>query len=234
MRSAGTLIISTSAVEVSIHATSPLFGVGAGFASSFFASGAAAGLASAAAFSGVAAGLSCASVTPAKASDSTTAKNAQSVFSSCTSARGRIGLAGADADYLLKVEHEDLAVADLAGVRRFLDRRDRLLEHLGLDRRFDFYLGQKVDDVFRAAIELGVPFLPTEALHFRHGDALHADGRERLAHLVELEGLDDCRYQFHAGLHGAASRGRSVGLRRSCRPKARSSSSRRRSCSLLL
>src|SRR5438552_5531979 len=184
--------MGTSAVEVSIQATSPLLGVGAGLASSFFASGAAA-----AGLSGTAAGLSCASVTPAKASDRTSAKNAQSFFITFSSERGRIGLAGADADYLLKIKHEDLAVADLAGVRRFLDRLDRLLEHLRLDRRLDLHLGQEVDDVLRAAVELGVPFLPPEPLHFRHGDALHADCRERLAHLVELEGLDDCRYQFH-------------------------------------
>src|SRR5262249_4933359 len=44
----------------------------------------------------------------------------------------------------------------------------------------------------------------TEALHFGHRDALHADRRERFAHFVELEGLDDCRYEFHAGLLWAA------------------------------
>src|SRR5437016_435691 len=158
--------MSTSAVEVSIQATSPLLGVGAGLASSFFASGAAA------------AGFSCAKVTPAKASDKTSAKNAQSFFITFSSERSRIGFAGADADNLLKIEHEDLAVADLAGVRRFLDRLDRLLEHFRLDRRLDLHLGQEVDDVLRAAVELGMPFLPTEALHLRHGDALHADRRQ--------------------------------------------------------
>src|SRR5262249_19229045 len=110
----------------------------------------------------------------------------------------------ADADYLLKIEHEDLAVADLAGVRRFLDRVDRLLEHLGFDGRLDLYLRQEIDHVLRAAIELGVPLLPTEALHFGHRDALHADRRQRFAHFVELEGLDDRRYEFHAGLLWAA------------------------------
>src|SRR5207244_1589548 len=192
--------MSTSAVEVSIQATSPLLGVGAGLASSFFASGAAAvGL------SGTAAGFSCAKVTPAKASDKTSAKNAQSFFITFSSERSRIGFAGADADNLLKIEHEDLAVADLAGVRRFLDRLDCLLEHLRLDGRLDLHLGQEVDDVLRAAVELGVSFLPTEALHLRHGDALHADRRQGLADLVELEGLDDCGYEFHAGLRSAAT-----------------------------
>src|SRR5436190_1452333 len=40
--------------------------------------------------------------------------------------RLRAGLAGADANDLLEIEYEDLAVADLAGVRGFLDRFDHL------------------------------------------------------------------------------------------------------------
>jgi hypothetical protein len=65
----------TSAVDISIHVTSPLFGVGgAGLASSFFTSAAAAGL------SGVAAGLSCASVALANTSESMSARNAQIFF----------------------------------------------------------------------------------------------------------------------------------------------------------
>src|SRR5687768_8628905 len=109
----------TSAVHTSIQAVSPLLGVGAGLASSFFTS-AAAGL------SGAAAGLSCARVAPAKASDNATARNAQSLFIAFSLERRRIGLAGADADDLLEIEDENLAVADLAGVGRLLDRLDRL------------------------------------------------------------------------------------------------------------
>src|SRR6185503_3902445 len=189
----GTLIISTSNVEVSIQAMSPLFGSGF-FASSFFAS---AFGASAAGLSALAAGLSCANPTPANASDRITARNAQSFFIAfLPSERRRIGFAGADADDLLKIEHEDLAVADLAGVRRLLDRLDRLLEQLRLDGGLDLHFGQEVDHVLRAAIELGVALLPPEALDLGDGDALHADRRERLAHLVELERLDDGGDEF--------------------------------------
>src|SRR3954467_8097373 len=178
----------TRRVEVSIHATSPLFGVGAGLASSFFASAAGAFassfFASAEGFASGAA-LSCANVRPAKASASMTARNAQIFFIAFSLERRRIGLAGADANDLLKIEHEDLAVADLAGVRGFLDRLDRLLEQLRLDRRLHLHLRQEVDDVLRAAIELRVSLLAPEALYFGHRDALHADRGERLAHLVE-------------------------------------------------
>src|SRR5688500_2959360 len=195
----GIVIRMTSAVAVSIHAVSPLSTLG-------LAGSAAALTASAAGLSGVAAGLSCASVTPATASDSTRARNAQNFFIGFSSECRRIGLAGADADDFFQIEHEDLAVADLAGIGRALDRLDRLLEQFRLDRGLDLHLGQEIDDVLRAAIKLGVAFLPAEALHLRDGDSLHADRRERFSHLVELERLDDCGDQFHKlsvseGLH---------------------------------
>src|SRR5688500_3970893 len=160
----------TRAVHTIIQAVSPLSTLGL--------AASAAGLAiSAAGLSGVAAGLSCASVTPAKASDSTRARNAQNFFISFSSECRRIGLAGADADDFFQIEHEDLAVADLAGVRRFLDRLDHLLEQLGLDRGFDLHLGQEVDHVLGAAVELGVALLPAEPLDLGDGDPLHADRR---------------------------------------------------------
>src|SRR5687767_7567967 len=118
----------TSAVQTSIQATSPLFGVGvAGLTSSFFASIVAAGL------SGAAAGLSCASTAPAKATQTTMASHANKLFIACSLRRGRIGLAGADADDFLQRHDEDLAGADLAGVGGLLDRLDHLLEQLVLD-----------------------------------------------------------------------------------------------------
>src|SRR5229473_5005785 len=111
--------------------------------------------------------------------------------------RFRPGLAGADADDLLQIEDEDLAVADLSRVGRFFYGLDRLIEHLVLDRGFDLYFGQEIDHVFRAAIQLGVTFLPAETLDFGDGDALHADGGQGFPHLVKLERLDDCGYEFH-------------------------------------
>src|SRR4051812_7429468 len=189
--------MSTRAVEVSIHATSPLFGTGAGvagFASSFAGSAAFASLAaSAAGLSAFAAGLSCAMVAPAKATHTITASQVNSRFIAFSLERRRIGLAGADADYLLELEHENLAVADLAGVGGFLDGLDHLLEHLGFHRRFDLHLRQEIHDVLRASVELGVSLLAPETLHLRHRDALHTDAGERLAHLIELERLDNRR-----------------------------------------
>src|SRR5688500_736231 len=146
---------------------------------------------SAAGLSGAVAGLSCSMATEAKARHTVMAIHANRFFITLSLKRGRIGLAGADANHFFQIEHEDLAVADLAGVRRALDRFDRLLDQLRLDRSLDLHLGQEVHHVLRAAIELGVAFLPSEPFHLGHGDSLHADRRECFAHLVELERLDD-------------------------------------------
>jgi hypothetical protein len=40
--------------------------------------------------------------------------------------------------------------------------------------------------------------LAAMATHFRHRNALDAEGTERLADLLELEWLDHCNYKFHA------------------------------------
>src|SRR5688572_1891808 len=112
-------------------------------------------------------------------------------------------LAGADADHLLEAGDEDLAVTDLPGARRAFDGLDHALDDGVVDRRLDLDLRQEVDDVFGAPVELGVALLSAEALDFGHGDALHADGAEGFAYLVELEGLDDGSHH----LHGRSPRG---------------------------
>jgi hypothetical protein len=42
-----------------------------------------------------------------------------------------------------------------------------------------------------------VTFLTSEAFNLGHGYALYADLRKRLAHIIELEGLDYCFDEFH-------------------------------------
>src|SRR5580765_7509273 len=138
--------MSTSAVEVSIHATSPLLGVGAGLASSFFSSAlAGSALASAAAFSG-ALSLSWAPAPPAAANKASMERIAISFFIFYVSLDRRgVCFAGAYAYDLLKVEHENLAVADLAGVGGFLDRFEHAIEHVGFYRRLDLHFRQEID-----------------------------------------------------------------------------------------
>src|SRR5690606_31940348 len=108
----------------------------------------------------------------------------------CGLERIGVDLAGADADDLLERDHEHLAVADLAGAGRAGDRLDRGVEDLVRHRRLDLELGQEVDDVFGAAVQLGVTLLAAEALDLGDGQPRHAGLAERFAHLVELERAD--------------------------------------------
>ena len=117
------------------------------------------------------------------------------------------GLAGADADRFLDGRDEDLAVADAPGLRRFADRlHGPLDEGIGQDD-LELHLGQEIDHVLGAPIELRVALLTAETLRLDDGDALEADLLERLLHLVELERLDDRFDLLHAARACAAVRG---------------------------
>src|SRR6185369_14897464 len=194
----------TSAVATSIQATSPLLGTGAD------AAGAAADAASAApeaavvaagAVADAASDAAWANAPPAPTNMSRPKRKAsRSLFMVLFlygSERVLAGLAGPDADDLLERRDEDLSVADLAGAGSGFDRFDDPVDDRVVDRGFDLHLGQEVDDVLGAAVELRVPFLPPEPLHFRHRDALHADRAQGLTHFVELERLDDRGHHLH-------------------------------------
>ena len=56
---------------------------------------------------------------------------------------------------------------------------------------FDLHLGQEVDHVLGAAVQLGVALLAAEALDLGDRRARDADLGQRLAHLFEFERLDD-------------------------------------------
>src|SRR3954452_5161777 len=114
--------------------------------------------------------------------------------------RVRSSLARADAQRLLHRRDEDLAVADPPGVRRRGDRLDDALGKAVLDDHFEPDLGQEIDDIFGAAIELGMPFLAAEPLGFGDGDSGDADLVKRFLHLVELERLDDRLDLLHVAL----------------------------------
>jgi len=103
-------------------------------------------------------------------------------------------------DRLLDVEHKNLAVADAAGAGGVLDRFDDIIDEAVLDHHLDLHLGQEVDHIFGAAVELGMALLPAEALHFGHGNARDADLVKRVLHIVELEGLDDRFDLLHVGV----------------------------------
>ena len=102
-----------------------------------------------------------------------------------------------DAHDVLEVHHEDLPVADPAGVRGRGDRLDHLVAEFVGNGDLELDLREKVNDVFGAAIELRMSLLAPEALDFRGGEAADAAVRERFAHVVELERLDDRNDVLH-------------------------------------
>ena len=53
----------------------------------------------------------------------------------------------ADADGVLDLGDEDLAVADAAGVGVLDDRLQGALEHILVQHDLDFHLGQEIDDI---------------------------------------------------------------------------------------
>src|SRR5690606_17327495 len=119
-----------------------------------------------------------------------------------TALRGRSNrliarLAGADAVHLLELRDEDLAVTDLAGLRRLDDRLDDPLDELVGDRDLDLHLRQEIYDVLRAAVELRVAALTPETLHLGNRHALDADLGERIADIVQAKRLDDGGNQLH-------------------------------------
>src|SRR3546814_5141629 len=103
-----------------------------------------------------------------------------------------IQLTGTDADHLLQCADEDLAVANLASAGGGLDRFEHTVELVVGDRHFQLDLGQEVDHVLGAAVQLGMPFLAAETLHFRDGDTLHADFGQRDRKSTRLNSSHSC------------------------------------------
>jgi hypothetical protein len=67
---------------------------------------------------------------------------------------------GPDADDLLHREDEDLAVPDVAGPGRRLERRDHPGDLVVATNDLELHLGEEVDHVLGTAVVLGVALLP--------------------------------------------------------------------------
>ena len=72
--------------------------------------------------------------------------------------------------------HEDLSVADLAGARGSKNSFNHGVNRVVSDGDVDADFGKKVDDIFRAAVELRMAALTAEALDFRNSEAVNAGG----------------------------------------------------------
>src|SRR4029079_17996852 len=98
---------------------------------------------------------------------------------------------------MIEAEHEDLAVADLAGLRGRGDGLDDLVDLIGSAGDFQLDLRQKAHGIFGAAVDFGVALLAPVAFHLGDGQSLNANLAERITDLVELERLDDGHDNFH-------------------------------------
>src|SRR6056297_3320293 len=111
--------------------------------------------------------------------------------------RVRTVLTGADADRLFDRADENLAIADLVGLRGVDDGLYGGIDLIVVEHHVDLYLGQEIHHVFGPAIKFGMAFLAPEPLDLDHRKALNACFLHRFLHLVEFEGLDDRFDLFH-------------------------------------
>src|ERR1700722_19807418 len=111
--------------------------------------------------------------------------------------RGLVGFAGTYADGVVERHHEDLAVADFAGLGGADDGRGDLLDLVRSHCDFNLELGQEVHRVFGAAVDLGVPLLAPVALGLGDGQPVDSDAGKRVPDLVELEWLNYRHDEFH-------------------------------------
>jgi len=87
-----------------------------------------------------------------------------------------IGLSRADANRMVEVDDEDLAVADLAGFGCSGDGFDGLVDLIRGDSDLDLDLGQKAHRVFSTAIDFRMTFLSAISLDFRYRQTMNANG----------------------------------------------------------
>src|SRR5688500_143610 len=89
-----------------------------------------------------------------------------------------------DADGVLNRQDENLAVANLAGLRGLDDRLDCFRDVVIADHDFKFHLWQEIHRILAAAIDFSMPLLPSEPFHFADGHPLDSDFGERLLHVL--------------------------------------------------
>src|SRR5262245_28756647 len=98
--------------------------------------------------------------------------------------------------------HEDLAVADVAGLGRAREHGGDLVHETVGHHDLDLDLGEEVHRVLASAVELRVSLLPAEAPDLRDRHADDPDAGQSFLHVVELEGLDDGLDLLHGILPG--------------------------------
>ena len=107
-----------------------------------------------------------------------------------------VGLAGADAHRALEVDHEDLAVAHLAGAAAVAERVDRRLDEGVGDRDLEANLLGEAHLHGGAAVGLDPLELTAVPLDTTHRYPPHLGAIERLEDVVRLLGANDPDHQL--------------------------------------
>jgi len=97
----------------------------------------------------------------------------------------------------LQFRNKDFSVADFPGPGCLADHVDHLFELIVGDGNINFHFRQKIDAVFRAAVQLGMPFLTPKAFYLSDSKPLNPNGRERFTHVFKFEWFDYHSNQFH-------------------------------------
>jgi hypothetical protein len=104
---------------------------------------------------------------------------------------------GANANGFVDAGDKNLAIADPAGLGCLLDGINNPFTHSLVNDHFDFYLWQKIDYIFSAAIKFSMAFLTAKPFCFQNSDALNANVVECLFNLIELKRLYNGFDFFH-------------------------------------
>src|ERR1035438_4265000 len=110
----------------------------------------------------------------------------------CRSQCSLAALLVAYADGFVDARQKNLAVADLAGARGIGDRCNRLVHQAVRHDGLNLHLGEKIDRVLAAAIELGMSLLSSVTADLGYGHALHSDFEESVFDGFELRRLNHC------------------------------------------
>ncbi len=110
----------------------------------------------------------------------------------------RAALTGPHADGGVDRDAPDLPVTDLAGAGGLDDDFDELFGVLVLDEDLDTDLGDQVDGVLGAPVDLGVAALPPVTAGLGDGEPVDAEGLEGLLDLVQPVRLHDRGDELHA------------------------------------
>src|SRR5690606_27348590 len=116
------------------------------------------------------------------------------------------GFTGTDTNNFFDVGDENLAIADASRLGSLADGFNSAVHGFVCDDDFNFHFGKKVDDIFGAAVKLGMTFLSSKSLGFDDSNPLQTDFLKGFLHFIQLEGLYDGFDLFHQRMVSALLR----------------------------